>query len=83
VAGGALQTGQRVGGAIGTTILVGVFNIALTDTGGDYPAAVSDSLLCAAGLMLVGLGIAVAELVRRRSVGEAPAPRPEHHLHHV
>jgi EmrB/QacA subfamily drug resistance transporter len=85
VAGGALQTGQRVGGAIGTTILVGVFTVVLTDSGGDYPAAVSDSLLCAAGLMLIGLGIAAAELVRRRSVGQvpAPAPRPEHHLHHV
>jgi EmrB/QacA subfamily drug resistance transporter len=85
VAGGALQTGQRIGGAIGTAILVGVFTVVLTDTGGDYPAAVSDTLLCAAAVMLIGLGIAVAELVRRRSVGELPAPslRPEHHLHHV
>jgi len=85
VAGGALQTGQRIGGAIGTTALVGVFSVVLTDSGGDYPAAVSDTLLCAAGVMVVGLGIAVAELVRRRSVGEAPTPalRPEHHLHHV
>jgi EmrB/QacA subfamily drug resistance transporter len=85
VAGGALQTGQRIGGAIGTAILVGVFTIVLRDSGGDYPEAVSDTLLCAAGVMLLGLAIAVAELIRRRSLGElpAPAPRPEHHFHNV
>jgi EmrB/QacA subfamily drug resistance transporter len=85
VAGGALQTGQRIGGAIGTAMLVGVFTVVLTDTGGNYPTAVSDTLLCAAGVMLIGLGIAVAELARRRSVGELtpPALCPEHHLHHV
>ena len=85
VAGGALQTAQRVGGAIGTAVLVGVFSIALTDTGGNYPTAVSDTLLCAAGVMVVGLAIAVAELIRRRSAGELPAPaaRPEHQVHNV
>jgi Major Facilitator Superfamily len=83
VAGGALQTAQRVGGAIGTAVLVGVFSIALTDTGGNYPTAVSDTLLCAAGVMFVGLAIAVAELIRRRSAGELPAPAPEHQVHNV
>lgn len=85
VAGGALQTGQRVGGAIGTAVLVGVFSIVLTDSGGDYPAAVSDTLLCAAVVMLIGLAIAVAELIRRRSLGQVPAPAlaPEHHFNNV
>jgi len=85
VAGGALQTAQRVGGAIGTAVLVGVFSIALNDTGGNYPTAVSDTLLCAAGVMFVGLAIAVAELMRRRSARglSAPAPRPEHQVHNV
>jgi hypothetical protein len=68
VAGGALQTAQRIG-----------------STGRDYPAAVSDTLLCASGVMLLALLLAVVELVRRRSRGEQPAPipHPEHHLHHI
>jgi hypothetical protein len=42
---------------------------------------VSDTLLCASGIML----LALLELVRRRSRGEQPAPtlHPEHHLHHL
>jgi EmrB/QacA subfamily drug resistance transporter len=85
VASGALQTGQRVGGAIGTAVLVGVFSIVLTDSGGDYPSAVSDTLLCAALVMLLGLAIAVAELIRRRSLGQVPAGAvgPEDQLHNV
>jgi EmrB/QacA subfamily drug resistance transporter len=85
VAAGALQTAQRVGGAVGTVVLVGVFSTVVTSTRGDYAEAVADALWCAAAVMVVGLVIAVLELVRRRSVGELPAPisRPEHHLHDV
>jgi len=85
VAGGALQTAQRIGGAIGTAVLVGVFSVVLTDSGGDYPAAVSDTLLFASGVMALGFLVAVAELARRRSLGElpAPTPHPEHHIHNV
>jgi EmrB/QacA subfamily drug resistance transporter len=85
VAGGALQTGQRIGSAIGTATLAGVFYAVLAATGRDYPAAVSDALLCASGIMLLALLLAVVELVRRRSLGQQPAPipHPEHHLHHI
>jgi MFS family permease len=85
VAGGTLQTGQRVGAAVGTAGLAGVFSMVLDDTGGDYSVAVSDTLLCAAGVMLVALALAVAELVRRRALGPRPepTPRPEHCLHHL
>jgi EmrB/QacA subfamily drug resistance transporter len=85
VAGGALQTGQRIGGAIGTAALAGLFSALLSGNGGDYQAAISVTLLCAAGIMAVGLALAVAEMVRRRAGGVAPAPtpRPEHHLHNV
>ena len=85
VAGGALQTGQRIGSAIGTAALAGVFYAVLAGTGRDYSAAVSDTLLCAAVVMLLALLLAVVELARRRSLGEqpAPTPRPEHHLHHI
>ncbi len=85
VAGGALQTGQRIGSAIGTAALAGVFYAVLASSGRDYPAAVSDALLCASGVMLLALLLAVVELVRRRSLDEqrAPTSRPEHHLHHI
>jgi MFS family permease len=85
VAGGALQTAQRIGSAIGTAALASVFYAVLTSTGRDYPVAVSAALLCASGIMLLALLLAAAELVRRRPLGEqpAPTPHPEHHLHHI
>jgi EmrB/QacA subfamily drug resistance transporter len=84
-AGGALQTAQRVGSAIGTALLALVFYRMLGRTGRDYPAAISDALLCAAGVMVVALLLAITELLRRRSRGEQPEllHRPEHHFHHL
>jgi len=85
-AGGALQTAQRIGAAIGTAVLATVFYHVLTRTGRDYPAAVSDTLLCATGLMLLALLMAITELVRRRRHRlnqPAATPRPEHDLHRV
>jgi EmrB/QacA subfamily drug resistance transporter len=84
-AGGALQTAQRIGSAIGTATLAGVFYAVLASTGRDYSAAVSNALLTASGFMVLALLLAVAELVRRRSRAErpAPTPRPELHLHHI
>jgi MFS family permease len=85
VAGGALQTAQRIGGAVGTAVLVGVFSVVLDRSGDDYRAAMSDTLLCAAGVMALGFVVAVDEMVRRRSRGDLPppVPRPEHHIHHL
>jgi EmrB/QacA subfamily drug resistance transporter len=84
-AGGALQTAQRIGSAIGTALLVSVFYRVLQDTGHAYHVAVSDALLCASGLMLLALLLAIAELwQRRRHRHEYPHPPPEsrhHHLH--
>jgi MFS family permease len=73
-AGGALQTAQRIGGAIGTALLATVYYRALTGSRRDFGAAVSDALLCTAGLMLLALLIAVGELIgeRRRSPSSAP-----------
>jgi hypothetical protein len=82
-AGGALQTAQRIGAAIGTAVLAMIFYRTLTATGRDYSAAVSDTLLCACALMVLALLMAIAELIRRRSRGPgrpAPVPRPEHHF---
>jgi EmrB/QacA subfamily drug resistance transporter len=65
-AGGALQTAQRIGAAVGTALLASVFYRVLT-TGHAYPLAISDALLCAAGLMLLALLLAIAELWHRRA----------------
>jgi hypothetical protein len=71
-AGGALQTAQRIGAAVGTALLASVYYHALTGSGGHFAVAVSDALLCAAGLMLLALVIAVAELIERRNRGRSP-----------
>lgn len=65
-AGGAVQTMQRIGGAIGTATLATIFYYVLTRTGHSYPVAVSGALLAAAGFMLLALLMALAELTRRR-----------------
>ena len=85
VAGGALQTGQRIGSAIGTATLAGVFYAVLRRTAGDYSEAISDALLAASGVMVLALLLAVAEVARRRARGESVAltPRPEHHIHNL
>jgi MFS family permease len=70
VAGGALQTGQRMGTAIGTAVLATVFYAGA----GDPTAAVSMTLLCAIGFMLVAIVIALYEL--RRTTGDRAAARP-------
>jgi EmrB/QacA subfamily drug resistance transporter len=67
-AGGALQTAQRIGSAVGTAVLATVFYAVLRERGHDYPAAVSSALLCAAGFTLLALVLAVVELTRRRSL---------------
>jgi MFS family permease len=85
-AGGALQTGQRIGSSIGTAALAGVFYMVLAAGGHDYPAAVSDALLCAVGIMVLALLLAVADLVRHGARAEpttptTPTTRPEHDVH--
>jgi EmrB/QacA subfamily drug resistance transporter len=66
VAGGALQTAQRIGAAIGTAVLAMTFYRVLNATGHSYSTAVSDTLLCASGLMALALLLAIGDFVRRR-----------------
>jgi len=85
-AGGALQTAQRIGSAIGTALLASFFYRVLTGSGHAYPAAVSDALLGACGLMLLALGLATAELWHRRRHRRdqpTPTPQPQHHHLHI
>ncbi|WP_033261761.1 MFS transporter [Amycolatopsis vancoresmycina] len=68
VAGGALQTGQRIGTAIGTAVLASVFGLVL---GRGYPLALTVALGCAALLTCGALTLAIAELrARRRRASE-------------
>jgi EmrB/QacA subfamily drug resistance transporter len=82
-AGGALQTAQRIGSAIGTALLASVFYRVLTGSGHDYPRAVSDALLCACGLMLGALVLAIAELWDWRRHQPTPTRESQHHHLHV
>ena len=63
-AGGALQTAQRIGGAIGSAVLATIFYNLLMRSGGNYQTSVSDTLLCASALMVVALVIATTDLLR-------------------
>jgi EmrB/QacA subfamily drug resistance transporter len=65
-AGGALQTGQRFGAAIGTATLPGLFYLVLASTGNDFPAAVAVALVAAIVAMAVALVVAVVDLRRQR-----------------
>lgn len=67
VAGGALQTGQRIGTAIGTAVLASVFRAAVSDH--DFPSALAVSMVCAAGFVLIALALGIAELRARRARG--------------
>jgi EmrB/QacA subfamily drug resistance transporter len=65
VAGGALQTGQRIGTAIGTAVLASVFGMVLGSSR-DQQLALTVALCCAAFLTCGALALAVAELRTRR-----------------
>ncbi|MBW4720699.1 MFS transporter [Saccharothrix obliqua] len=79
-AGGALQTGQRIGSAVGTAGLAGVFYAVLTGSGGDYEQAVGVSVGVAALTVLAALVIAVAELRSRPRCPKAVDKDLEHAL---
>ncbi|SDF14266.1 MFS transporter [Pseudonocardia oroxyli] len=79
-AGGALQTGQRVGAAIGTALVAGVFYGVLAAAGNSYPAAIAGALALAVLTTVVALAVAVADL---RHAGGGTVPEPsEHHVSH-
>lgn len=62
VAGGAPQTGQRIGTAIGTVVLAGVLRAVVTSSHGDYPSGLTAAMLCAEGFLLVAFALALWEL---------------------
>jgi EmrB/QacA subfamily drug resistance transporter len=65
-AGGALQTGQRIGSAMGAAVLATAFRLTLQDVSGDYGAAIAVTFACSLLFMLVALALAVFDLRGRR-----------------
>lgn len=63
-AGGALQTSQRIGSAIGTALLASVYYSTLAAPGRSAGSAVFVALLCAVGVVLMALLLAVLDLRR-------------------
>jgi MFS family permease len=83
-AGGALQTGQRIGAAFGGAGLAGLFYVLLGAAGGSYPTAVAISIGVAAVIGTGSLAIGVYEWrTDRRAAAtdtatRAPVPVVEH-----
>jgi MFS family permease len=84
-AGGALQTGQRVGAAIGTAALPGVYYMVLGATGQDHALAAAVALSCAVLSVTAALVIAVWDLrhdrVPRRRCTEEETHSFDHAAH--
>ncbi|CAL9643774.1 MFS transporter [Streptomyces sp. enrichment culture] len=82
-AGGALQTGQRLGAAVGTALLPGLFYLVLNATGDDYRTAVFVAVAAVDAAMLAALAVAVRDWRRDRRAGARtragrPGPRRAH-----
>ncbi|WP_183656108.1 MFS transporter [Prauserella isguenensis] len=78
VAGAALQTGQRLGTALGVAVLGAVYHAGVTD-GAGYRAGLAMAMLCAVGFTLVAMTVAVADArrhpQRRLTAQRSPASR--------
>lgn len=80
-AGGALQTGQRLGGAVGTAALPGLFYLTLNATHDDYREAVALSVGSGVAAMLCALAVAVRDWRRDRADGHRRCPPERSHSH--
>ena len=77
-AGGALQTGQRFGAAIGTATLPGLFYLVLGATGNDFRAAVAAALGAAVVGVAAALVIAVIDWRRQAHADSGPGTGERH-----
>ncbi|MGY6023569.1 MFS transporter [Streptomyces spinosirectus] len=82
-AGGALQTGQRLGGSLGTAALPGIFYVVLGSGTHDYHAAVATAVGLGTAPIVGSLALAVHDWRRdRHGDGERCPPEVSHsHLH--
>ncbi|MET0495318.1 MAG: MFS transporter [Actinoplanes sp.] len=65
-AGAVLQTGQRIGTAVGIAVVGAVFFNRLAGTGGDYSVAVRTGLLVTLGLVIIALAAALVDVISAR-----------------
>ncbi len=82
-AGGALQTGQRVGAAIGTAALPGVYYLVLGATGQDHRLAAAAALSGAVLSVTAALGIAVRDLRHERAARRRCTEEETHNYDHA
>ncbi|MFC4000762.1 MFS transporter [Prauserella oleivorans] len=61
VAGGALQTGQRLGTALGVAVLGSVFHAGVSASDEDYRVALAAAMLCSVCFTLAALALAVVD----------------------
>ncbi|MEZ7002542.1 MFS transporter [Streptomyces sp. AD55] len=80
-AGGALQTGQRLGGAVGTAALPGLFYLTLSATSDDYHGAVALAIGCGLAAMGCAFAVAVLDWRRDRAAGHRHCPPETSHSH--
>ena len=80
VASGVLQTGQRLGSAVGTALLAAVFHAAATAIG-VAASGFSVAMFAAVFLILIALGVAFWENRAHRSDGELESFREESVVH--
>lgn len=78
VAGGALQTGQRIGTAVGVAVLASVFQSGVS-SGAGYPAALRWAMVTAVGIVLIALALAVVDARRRPHRAHTPSTRRVKH----
>jgi EmrB/QacA subfamily drug resistance transporter len=65
-AAGVLQTGQRVGSAVGISAVGAVFFGSLASSRGDWASSISSGLVVTVGLVVLALVVGVADLVSDR-----------------
>jgi EmrB/QacA subfamily drug resistance transporter len=78
-AGGALQTGQRIGAAIGTAALPGAYYTVLGATGQDFPVAAAVALSVAVLSVTAAFVVAVLDLRHERAVTRRRCSEEETH----
>jgi MFS family permease len=68
-AGAVLQTGQRIGTAVGIAVVGAVFFNRLAASGNDWSSALRTALLVTVGLVLMALAAALADVFADRRTG--------------